>query len=256
MTIGAKPSPALRGGSGLPLQDRVRRYLLSEIEEGRYAPGEKLPTEKELAVLLGVSVAPVRAAMEQLAAVGTVERRQGSGTYVRRPRIQHPLAASGSLTDRFREGGITFDTEVVASELAHGAPAPLEALGSDGDDGCLHLARRFIVEGRPVAILDSWTRIGPALADLPAVDFADGRSLYAELRARGVQPARVWAVVEVAFCDDEQAELMGVTFGTPVLQLTSLSAANGRPIEWSRALYSADRFALNLRPDVGVSQPH
>ncbi|MCA0295555.1 MAG: GntR family transcriptional regulator [Actinobacteria bacterium] len=241
---------ALRDGSGLPLQDRVRRYLLGEIVAGRYVPGARLPTEKELAAQLGVSIAPVRAAMEQLAAVGRVERRQGSGTYVRGPRIQHPLAASGSLTDRLREGGLPFATDVVASGLAPCAPAAREALGPDGD--CFHLTRRFAVEGRPIALLDSWTRIVPGLADVASFPFTDGRSLYAELRARGVQPVRAWSVVEVAFCDDDQAELMGVPFGTPALQLTSLATADGRPLEWSRALYSADRLALSLGPDIGA----
>lgn len=48
----------------------------------RAAPGDKLPTERELSGRLGVSIAKVREALTLLAREGTVERRHGRGTFV------------------------------------------------------------------------------------------------------------------------------------------------------------------------------
>jgi len=52
------------------------------IESGEFKAGDKLPPERELAQLIGVSRPSVRAGLQSLAAVGVVESRQGAGTFV------------------------------------------------------------------------------------------------------------------------------------------------------------------------------
>ena len=58
--------------------DYVRRL----IESGKFRAGDKLPPERELAQLIGVSRATVRAGLQSLATVGVVGSRRGSGTFV------------------------------------------------------------------------------------------------------------------------------------------------------------------------------
>ncbi len=53
-----------------------------EIRSGRFVRGQKLPTERELAMRFGVSRGVVREAIKSLGAIGLVEARQGSGIYV------------------------------------------------------------------------------------------------------------------------------------------------------------------------------
>jgi DNA-binding FadR family transcriptional regulator len=66
---------------------RVYKQIVEQIkgliEGSEYRPGAKLPPERELAYLLGVSRPSVREAMIMLEAAGLVEVRNGSGTYVR-----------------------------------------------------------------------------------------------------------------------------------------------------------------------------
>lgn len=62
-------------------QQLVRR-LTEDIHSGRLARGAKLPTERELGESFGVSRAVVREAVKVLNAIGLVESRQGSGSYV------------------------------------------------------------------------------------------------------------------------------------------------------------------------------
>ena len=50
---------------------------------GRYAPGEKLPRQRELAADLGVTLQPLREALKRLEQVGVVEARHGDATRVR-----------------------------------------------------------------------------------------------------------------------------------------------------------------------------
>lgn len=63
----------------------VADRLMTAVAVGEYLPGERLPGERELATILGVSRATVREAIGRLQAVGIVEIRRGrtGGAYVR-----------------------------------------------------------------------------------------------------------------------------------------------------------------------------
>ena len=72
------------------LADRVAAILSEEIESGRIAEGDKLPTEVELVKQLGVSRTVIREAVSRLRNAGLVEPRQGRGVFVM-PRRTRPL---------------------------------------------------------------------------------------------------------------------------------------------------------------------
>lgn len=69
-------------GSGEPLYKQLKEYIRTWIESNRLQPGDKIPTERELARLLGVSRLTVRQAIAELVREGILYRVQGSGTYV------------------------------------------------------------------------------------------------------------------------------------------------------------------------------
>lgn len=64
--------------------DLVKAQLLEWIEDGRYKPGDALPSERELQATFNVSRVSVREAMVSLEAVGLVEIEHGRGCYVSR----------------------------------------------------------------------------------------------------------------------------------------------------------------------------
>jgi GntR family transcriptional repressor for pyruvate dehydrogenase complex len=74
MTRAAGPS---EGSTG-----QVVSYVRDLIDRGRLRPGDRLPAERELAMQLGVSRPSVRAGLQALAALGVVQSRHGSGTYI------------------------------------------------------------------------------------------------------------------------------------------------------------------------------
>jgi GntR family transcriptional repressor for pyruvate dehydrogenase complex len=65
--------------------DQVRDQLESAIRRGDYAPGDKLPSERELTEMLGVSRVSVREGIRSLEAIGLVEVRHGNGCFVLDP---------------------------------------------------------------------------------------------------------------------------------------------------------------------------
>ena len=64
------------------LADAVAQKLRQEISSGRYKPSEKLPTERELSEIYGVSRSIIREALGRLKHDGLVTSRQGSGAFV------------------------------------------------------------------------------------------------------------------------------------------------------------------------------
>ena len=66
--------------STLP-EDVIHRIKFM-IENNQIKSGEKLPTERELAKMFGVGRSSVREAMRVLQSIGTLDRRQGVGTYL------------------------------------------------------------------------------------------------------------------------------------------------------------------------------
>jgi GntR family transcriptional repressor for pyruvate dehydrogenase complex len=83
--VSPDPSPGFSRLKLVPRSTQVREQLEQAIERGEYNPGDRLPSERELAELFGVSRVSVREALRSLEAVGLVEVRHGAGTIVLDP---------------------------------------------------------------------------------------------------------------------------------------------------------------------------
>ncbi|MES2632966.1 MAG: FadR/GntR family transcriptional regulator [Pseudomonadota bacterium] len=86
VTAGATPLVSER------LSDRLAVRLISQIKSGELNPGDRLPTEQQLALTHGVSRTVVREAMHQLKSRALVVARQGSGVFVAPTPENLPLA--------------------------------------------------------------------------------------------------------------------------------------------------------------------
>ena len=73
---------ALKTISKQNISDVVYEQLMENLIAGEWKPGDKLPSENELAAQLQVSRISVRSALQRLSSLGLVESRQGEGTFV------------------------------------------------------------------------------------------------------------------------------------------------------------------------------
>ncbi len=113
-------SPAADGALYQQIVDRVKR----EISEGRLKPGAALPSFRQFAEDLLVSVITVKRAYEELEREGIIYRRQGLGTFVAdlghdRSREAKLEAAKNLLRAGFREAAEAGLKSAELSELAH-----------------------------------------------------------------------------------------------------------------------------------------
>ncbi len=86
---------SMQESSGVALWRQVADGIERGIADGRFAAGEKLPGEMEIAETYRVNRHTVRRALAALAERGLVRAERGSGTYVEAQRLAYPLRSRG-----------------------------------------------------------------------------------------------------------------------------------------------------------------
>ena len=80
--MNALESFAIDHNSGLPVWIQIKNRIAYLIGSGSYAPGDRLPTVRALAVDLDISYNPVNRAYMDLEREGYISARKGRGTFV------------------------------------------------------------------------------------------------------------------------------------------------------------------------------
>lgn len=76
------PLGGLTSDPSVSIRERVARHLHGLIQQGHLRPGDRLPTEREMAAELGVSRPSIRAALQTLEAIGVLRSRRRAGTFI------------------------------------------------------------------------------------------------------------------------------------------------------------------------------
>ena len=102
----------LNPASPLPLYHQLAALLTERIESGELSVGERLPSEPELSRQHGIGRPTVRQATELLVQRGLIERRRGSGTYVRKAEQRVDLFSLAGTLSSFQKGGIEIESKL------------------------------------------------------------------------------------------------------------------------------------------------
>jgi len=204
------------------------------------APGDALPSERDLSTNLGASRPTIRAAIQELAHEGLVVRRHGRGTFTNPRMISQEVPAKAVLPPADGE----WDSEVLEfGVVSAGARLAARLRVSPGDE-VVRALRRRIVDGEPMALEE--IRLPLAVAPgLTADDFAAG-SFYHHLRDRhGVIPADAVQTTEPTVTDATESRLLDVPLYSPALLFERTTRdERGRTIEFARSVYRGDRYRI------------
>ncbi len=237
----------------VPKHEQLRAHLLRECTE-RLRPGDALASERRLCEEHGVSRITVREAVGQLVAEGVLVRVRGKGTFVADRRVQTRLHLASFTQDMRRRGH-----EPRTSVLGFGAQAPpahvRTGLGLRRSESALLVRRLRTADGEPMALEESWY----APRSVPGLTREDAEgSLYALFAQRYglVIDSAEQTVTAVAAAPDDAA-LLGVPAGAPLLLFDRTSCAAGRAVEVTASWYRADRYsvAMSLHRTPTEGQP-
>jgi GntR family transcriptional regulator len=229
-----------------PLSHSVVRALRERIVAQGLEPGDRLPSEPELARSLGVSRSSLREGIALLEEDGVVRRLHGSGTYVsHRPGVRNDLSRNFAVSSMIAAMGVEPGT--VGEEcISEGAPTDVaSALGVAAGTPVWSLRRVRTAAGRPVVDSTDWCRAD--VLPLEAMSALAGGSIYAALAERGLPIHHGVATITPAVAGGDVARRLCVTPGTLLITLFQLdSTADGTVVLVSREHHLADAFEVTV----------
>jgi GntR family transcriptional regulator len=239
------------------LRHSLAQELRARIRAGEWRPGERIPSEPELARQETVSRSSMRAAITMLEEEGFVSRRHGSGTYVtHRPALPNELGRNFGVSRMIASEGLEPGTVEESSGTEPAPRAVAEILGIEEGERVSALRRVRTADGRRVVDVTDWCRVEHlAPEDLPTVG-----SIYAALAERGLAVDHGVAHLTPRNADGEVAERLGVPSGTLLLTIDQVDrTADGVAVLVSREHHLADAFTFTLLrrgPGDGGEEEH
>jgi GntR family transcriptional regulator len=216
---------------------QVREYVRALVSGG--APGTPAPSERELVQRFGVARMTVRQAMDALVVEGLLERMPGRGTFVARPRRVSSRVIG--FTEEMSRRGLLAESQTLLARREQAGPGVARALSVSEGDAVIHWRRLRRADAAPMCIEDAYLNEvlipGFLQTGMPT-------SLYDALAARGLRPTWAEDSITADAASDEEAALLEVAPGTPVLRHSRRALAGEKVVEVSRSVYRSDRFTL------------
>jgi GntR family transcriptional regulator len=234
---------------GAPLHHQIYLVLADGIAAGRYAAGERLPTEEQLTKLFSVSRITVRRAMASLQNAGLIERGAGRRTVVKplgKP-LKMPMA---SVISNIAAYGAQTVAKVV--EFGYGpAPAFLRERLWQGDQPAQRAVRIRSQDGQPVMHLTSYV---PQSLGITFTRAELGRIPMFQLLTRaGAHISAGEQMVSATLADPVVASRLEIKVGAALIDLrTMMLDQQGRAVEYVEMLAPPER--LTLRFELGAEQ--
>lgn len=236
----------------LPRYRTIEQALRERIAALR--PGDGLPSDSALCAEFNVSRMTARNAMHRLAEEGLLVRLPGRGSYVAEPpahrRADRLMSFSSEMTRRGRVPSST----IVAREIRPAWRSAASELHIREGEPLVFLRRVRSADGQPIAV-ETTLLIGSLSAIVMAADLRHD-SLHSALAGAGWGLRRGTATVTAASASKEDARLLGVARGDPMLvERRVILDGQGRPLEATETRYAADRYAIDVRFDVEEAAP-
>lgn len=237
------------GIARVPKYYRVKQQVLDIAEALR--PGSRMPAERLLAVRLDTSRTTVRQALQELVGEGRLDRVQGKGTFIARPKLYRTLRLT-SHTEDMQAQGLEPDSRLLDISEVEANKKLSELLDIDVGGSVLRIERLRLASGEPTAIETTHLSAHrfPGLRE----SLARHRSLYTALaEGYGVHLAKAEEGIETSLATPREAALLATAVGLPMLLLSRHSYdADGRPVEWVHSVYRGSRykFVVTLMPTV------
>jgi len=229
-----------------PVWQAIATALRADISEGRYQPGDQLPTEAHLAARFGVNRHTVRHALSHLVEGGLVRTRRGAGAFVAATPTDYPIGARVRFHENLLAAGRRPEKRVLDVDCRAATSGEARALNIfEGAPVCAYHGLS-LADGAPIALFES---VFP-LDRLEGIDrhLTKTSSVTEALDRAGVADyTRASTRLTAVLADVTQALHLHLREGDPLLRSTSVNVdAAGQPVEYGRTWFAGDRVTLTL----------
>lgn len=229
-----------------PIWKAIANALRSDLAEGRYTPGDKLPTEAALADRFGVNRHTVRHGVSVLVDEGLVRTRRGAGAFVAATPTDYPIGNRVRFHENLIAAGRRPEKRMLALDERAATVGEAQALQIKAGDPVCAYNGLSLADGQPIAVFESLfplvhlAGITDALRDTSSVTKALGIVGVGDYTRASTRLTAVRATAT-------QAIHLQVAEGDPLLRSSGVNVAGqGRPVEYGRTWFVGDRVTLTL----------
>jgi len=232
--------PGYKRDEDVPYYQQLKDKIINDIENGHLAPGDKLPSERELADQYQISRMTARHTLTILEREGLVERRVGAGTFVSSKKIEFDFITFNSFTKSMIGKGLTPSTQILSIYKDQARPMVANKLKIPTTEEVIYIKRLRLVNQVPIAIEESCIPYlyCEGIEDLIEKD----KSLYQLLEdVYGITLVKAKQYIRVAFSDDYESKCLKIKVQSPcILQEAVAFDDREKEIEFSTSLTRSD----------------
>ncbi|GEK29478.1 GntR family transcriptional regulator [Furfurilactobacillus siliginis] len=228
-----------------PIYIQIHNRLRKTVEDGQWQIGDKIPSERELAVQFGVSRMTLRQAVQTLVEEGLLERRVGAGTYVANRKVQERMSGVTSFTELMEQAGKVPSSRTVSYHITTPSLSESEKLQLTSDEQVLRMERIRFGNDEPICF-EVATVPERLIRKFSKEDVTN--SLYRVLEDEaGLKVGHAQQTVSAMTASERVSEYLNIKRNDPLLRLRQLSFLDdGTPFEYVRTQYVGNRFEFYL----------
>ena len=229
----------------VPVYIQIHNEIRKEIESGKWAVGERIPSERQLSQDFDVSRMTLRQAIQTLVDEGILQRQVGSGTYVASSKVQEKMSGTTSFTEITESQGKKPSSKTVSYHVADPSISEIEKLKLKNGDQVLRMERIRYADKQPICFEVATIPIG-IVDSLNKKDITS--SLYKALEDKaGLKLGNATQTVSAILASEKIANFLNVKRGSAVLRVRQVTTLDDeRPFEYVRSQYASDRFEFYL----------
>lgn len=230
---------------GIPLYVQIREGLRREIEERILTPGDKLPSEDELADKYGVSRMTVRQGLMDLIDEGLLYRRHGLGTFVAQPQVERDHTGLTNFFENSRQKDVKASIQVLIADILPARLKVAKALNLKEGELAIHIKTLRFSDDIPVTVHDAY--VPYRLFSQLLQEDLESRHLWDYMEKYGYKVKKAVQRLEAREADEELASLLKIEVSTPILyKERTVYSDDGTPVEFTYCYNRGDRYSLTV----------
>ena len=231
----------LEKNSPKPLYQQLKDILVDAIDSEKWKANEKIPSENELSSIYGLSRMTVRSVLTDLVKEGLLYRVQGKGTFVAEKIVTVSPSYIG-IREQLEKMG--YEVECQEERSSETVAKKLNLLPGES---VFKIKRVRYIKGDPISLHISY--INARYKEKLTVEMLEKEQLCVLLSENyGIHKKKVSETLESVVASNEEAELLAVEKGHPLLLLRDvLYDEISRPYEYTKVVFRGDRIKIRLQ---------
>lgn len=223
------------------LDRRIRSDIEARIHRGEWPPGHRLPPEHELQVHYDCARATVGKALSALVSAGLIERRKKAGTTVAYPRVHAAVLTIPDIAEVIGARGEAYRFTLCSRTIRPAEPENADEAVLRTKGKLLAVAGLHLADSQPFAV----ERRVINLALVPEAESADFTSeAPGSWLLHHIPWTRARHRIAAVGCDHQDAEMLGLSVGSPCLQLDRWTWREEAGVTFVRQIFPGTRYDL------------